>query len=116
MRIALSVSALFVLATPVFAAEDVPDEETAETAPEGEAPSAPRACTPAQVIVPPFNNTPEAMEQSRVAATVLRGDEICKASAVFPEKSLIEHGEEMPVLPDDAAAEPTQEQAPVEPA
>ena len=106
MRVTPVLSLLVLLALPASA------QETVE---EGDQRAAPRVCTPAQVVVPPFNNTPESMEQSRIAATVLRGDEICKTSAVFPEKSLIEHGEEMPVLPDDGAPEPTEEQVPVEP-
>ena len=114
MRIVFSAAAALVLAMPALAADDVPVVDDVET--EEEARTEPRRCTPAQVVVPPFNNTPEAMEQSRVAATILHGDQICKSSAVFPEKSLIEHGEEEPVLPADAADETVEEQPPVEPA
>ena len=107
MRVTPVLSLLLVLALPESAQEPVE---------EGDQRAAPRVCTPAQLLVPPFNNTPEAMEQSRIAATLLRGDEICKTSPIFPEKSLIEHGEEQPVLPEEAAAEPVEEPAPTEPA
>lgn len=111
MRAILAFSTLLLVATPVLAQDKpIDDAEAAH-----QAPGAPRTCTPAQVVVPPFNNTPEAMEQSRVAATILRGEEICRTSAVFPEKSLIEHGEEQPVLPDEAVDEPSDQPAPVQP-
>lgn len=113
MRAILAFSALAALAVPSVAANE-PSDRTAETTHETN--PAPRTCTPAQTVVPPFNNTPEAMDQSRVAATALRGDEICKTSALFPEKSLIEHGEEQPVLPEDAPDEPTDDTAPEQPA
>lgn len=112
MRASLSLAALLLLTSPVTAQEEPVDEPEAAR----EAPEAPRTCTPAQVLVPPFNNTPEAMEQSRVAATILRGDEICRTSPLFPEKSVIEHGEERPVLPDEVADEPSELPAPVQPA
>ncbi|QPC99853.1 hypothetical protein [Qipengyuania soli] len=113
MRAILAFSALAMLAVPAFAAQEPADQHAEAT---HDAHPAPRTCTPAQTVVPPFNNTPEAMEQSRVAATILRGDEICKTSALFPEKSVIEHGEEQPVLPEEAADEPAEEPAPEQPA
>lgn len=62
-----------------------------------------------QVIVPPFNNSPAAMDQSRVAATiVMRGKtgaggkpvRVCQTSAVSPELSRLKHGNEVPVDPE----------------
>ena len=50
------------------------------------------ACVPAQAIVPPFNNTPEAMDQSRIAATMVMderaraGDRACRSAAPAPSR------------------------------
>lgn len=69
----------------------------------------PVACVPAQAIVPPFNNTAAAMEQSRIAATAVmaesarRGDRdipVCRTSAVAPQVSEVEGVNEVPVDPD----------------
>lgn len=69
----------------------------------------PVACMPAQAVVPPFNNTAEAMDQSRVAATVVmgererageRGVRVCQTSAVAPQVSAVEGIEEVPIDPD----------------
>ncbi|MEZ5679701.1 MAG: hypothetical protein R3E14_00185 [Erythrobacter sp.] len=109
MRAIVTLAVLSLLASPALAADEPVDGEE-------QLPATPRACTPAQAVVPPFNNTPEAMEQSQVAATVLQGDEICRTSPVFPEKSAIEHGEEQPALPEEAAVEPVEEPAPAKPA
>ena len=111
MRRILAIALLPLLASPTLAAGDAAEQEEAE-----KLPPLPRVCTPAQAVVPPFNNTPEAMEQSRVAATVLKGEEICKTSPIFPEKSVIEHGEEEPVLPEGMTVEPVEEAAPTKPA
>lgn len=111
MRAILALSALAMLAGPAIAAEE-PAGQPAEAVHDSH--PATRTCTPAQTVVPPFNNTPEAMEQSRVTATILRGDKICKTSALFPEKSVIEHGEEQPVLPEEAADAPAEEPTPEE--
>ena len=112
MRIVLCAAVAFIAVTPAFAA----DEEPGDGAEDAQSRVAPRVCTPAQAVVPPFNNTPEAMDQSRVAATILRGDAICRTSAVFPEKSLIEHGQEQPVLPEEAVDETEGEPASEQPA
>ncbi|MFN2100837.1 hypothetical protein [Altererythrobacter sp. MF3-039] len=67
------------------------------------------ACIAGQVIVPPFNNTPAAMDQSRIAATaVMRSNarsgsksvRVCQTSAVSPEISELKHGNEVPVDPE----------------
>ena len=104
MRAVLFVSSLAVLATPSFAQDaDAPVEEDGREV---------RKCVAPQVIVPTFNNTPEAMEQSRIAATMLAGDLVCKTSALNPELSELQHGPEEALLPDEeeageeAAAEP----------
>ena len=70
---------------------------------------APERCVAATVLVPPFNNTPGALEQSRIAATKVeeirhrRGEDaywVCKTSAMAPEVSEIE-GVEEEVLTDE---------------
>ena len=83
---------------------------------------APQRCVAAQVLVPPFNNSAGAMEQSRIAATTVenirhrRGEpayRVCKTSAVAPEFSEIEGVNEEPLTekemreldPDTAAAD-----------
>ena len=61
--------------------------------------AAPERCVSATVLVPPFNNSPGALEQSRVAATTVenirhrRGEaayRVCRTSAIAPEISEIE--------------------------
>ena len=104
MRAALYLSGLALLASPSFAqdAEATSEEDSREV----------RKCIAPQVIVPTFNNTPEAMEQSRIAATIVAGDQVCKTSALNPELSELQHGPEEAVVPDEeeageeAAAEP----------
>ena len=104
MRAVLFVSSLVVLATPSLAQEaDTPVEEDRREV---------RKCIAPQAIVSTFNNTPEAMEQSRIAATIVAGDQVCKTSALNPELSELQHGPEEAVVPDEeeageeAAAEP----------
>ena len=80
MRAVLFVSSLAVLATPSLAQDaDAPVEEDRREV---------RKCIAPQVIVPTFNNTPEAMEQSRIAATIVAGDvtvtDPCKCMANKP--------------------------------
>ena len=105
MRAVLFVSSLAVLATPSLAQDaDAPVEEDSREV---------RKCIAPQVIVPTFNNTPEAMEQSRIAATIVAGDQVCKTSALNPELSELQHGPEEAVVPDEEEA---GEEAAVEPA
>ena len=80
------------------------DEEARADAPR----EAPAKCIAPQTVVPPFNNTPEAMEQSRVAATIVAGDSVCKGSALMPELSEIQHGPEEPVVPEEGVEEPAE--------
>lgn len=63
-----------------------------------------RACIPGTAIVPPFNNTPEALDQSRVAARQIAGDSVCRTSAVAPELSELEHGPEFASDPGEGDA------------
>ena len=90
-----------ILATPLVAADRDTDE--------------PQACVPAHAIIPPFNNSPEAMDQSRIAATIVmdgqarRGGRrvpVCRTSAVAPQVSQIEGVNEVPVDPDYEAPAP----------
>ena len=76
---------------------------------EAERESARERCVAATVLVPPFNNTPGALEQSRIAATKVeeirhrRGEDayrVCRTSAMAPEISEIE-GVEEEVLTDE---------------
>ena len=80
----------------------------------------PQACVPAQLIVPPFNNTAEAMDQSRIAATVVmegraraggKRINVCRTSAVAPEFSEVEGVREIPVDPDYEVDEEALEEA-----
>lgn len=93
-----SIFLLGLMATPLLAA----DGPAAEV-------EAPVACLPAHVVVPPFNNTAEAMEQSRIAATVVmdadaragkKAVRVCRKSAVAPRVSEIEGVNEVPVDPE----------------
>lgn len=105
MRAVLFVSSLAVLATPSLAQDaDAPVEEDSREV---------RKCIAPQVIVPTFNNTPEALEQSRIAATIVEGDQVCKTSPLNPELSELQHGPEEAVVPDE---EETGEEAAAEPA
>ena len=81
-----------------MAAQDQP------ASPEPDAPAA-RKCIAPQAIVSPFNNTPEAMEQSRVAATIVAGDSVCRSSPLMPELSEIQDGAEEAVVPGEDAAD-----------
>ncbi|TMM49770.1 hypothetical protein [Qipengyuania marisflavi] len=112
MKIALAVGTIAAgIAVPAIAQDEV----------ERDLRDRPAACVPGQVIIPPFNNTPEAMDQSRYAATVVMGERarsgersvnVCQTSAVAPEISELKHGPETPIdpeydpelddLPDDA--------------
>ena len=100
MRAAYLMTALALSATPALAQ----DEEAQADAPR----EVPAKCVAPQTVVPPFNNTPEAMEQSRVAATIVAGDSVCKGSALTPELSEIQHGPEEPVVPEEGAEEPAE--------
>ena len=71
---------------------------------------APERCVPATVLVPPFNNTPDALEQSRIAASTVEGIRhgrgeaayrVCQTSAVSPEISEIEGVNEAPVTEEE---------------
>lgn len=106
-RMSIAASLVFAAAATLpVAMNDAPDlaaEETPASA------SEPVACVAGQVIVPPFNNSPAAMDQSRVAATiVMRGKagaggkpiRVCQTSAVSPELSRLKHRNEVPVDPD----------------
>ena len=105
MRAVLFVSSLALSATPSLAQDaDAPVEEDSREV---------RKCVAPQVIVPTFNNTPEAMEQSRIAATIVAGDQVCKTSALNPELSELQHGPEEALVPDE---EETGEEAAAEPA
>ena len=101
MRSVLFVSALCLAGAPALAQED---EVAAEDAALVEAPEV-RRCVAPQSVVPPFNNTPEAMEQSRIAATIVAGDSVCKSSPLMPELSEIQHGAEEAVVPGDEGEE-----------
>jgi hypothetical protein len=66
----------------------------------------PERCVSATTLVPPFNNTSGALEQSRVAATTVesiryrRGEaayRVCKTSAVAPEISDAQGIDEKPL-------------------
>ena len=97
MRAVLFVSSLVVLATPSLAQEaDTPVEEDRREV---------RKCIAPQAVVPTFNNTPEAMEQSRIAATIVAGEQVCRTSALIPELSELQHGPEEVVVPDEEAVE-----------
>ncbi len=98
-----------------LSAQDYPaDNENRDTAPE--------RCVAATTLVPPFNNTPGALEQSRVAATTVesirhrRGEaayRVCKTSAVAPEISEAQGIDEKPVT-DEEMRELDPEGAPVD--
>lgn len=111
MRHLLIAAALAASAGPALAAGETGaqghaagDGETGRaTAAEQPAAGPPRRCLPAHAVVPPFNNSPEALDQARVAATMIAGEAVCQTSAVSPELSQLKHGAEEPVLPDDAA-------------
>lgn len=72
--------------------------------------AAPERCVAATVLVPPFNNTPGALEQSRIAATTVEGIRhrrgeaayrICKTSAVAPAISEVEGVDEKPLTEEE---------------
>ena len=77
---------------------------------DGERETAPERCVAATVLVPPFNNTPGALEQSRIAATTVenirhrRGEaayRVCQTSAVAPEISEVEGVNEKPLTDEE---------------
>ena len=72
--------------------------------------AAPERCVAASVLVPPFNNTPGALEQSRIAATAVEGIRqqrgeaayrVCKTSAVAAEISEVEGVNEKPLTEEE---------------
>lgn len=98
----LLVSAGLTLAALPFAALAQDRDEAPRAAPE--------RCVAAQVLVPPFNNSAGAMEQSRIAATTVEGIRhrrgeaafrVCKTSAIAPEFSELEGGEEKPLTEEE---------------
>lgn len=77
---------------------------------EGRLAGAKERCVAPTVLVPPFNNSPGALEQSRVAATTVESirDEhgepayrVCKTSAIAPEISEIEGVNEEPLTDEE---------------
>ena len=97
MRAALYLSGLALLASPSFAQDpDAAGEDDRREV---------RKCIAPQAVVPTFNNTPEAMEQSRIAATIVAGEQVCRTSALIPELSELQHGPEEAVVPDEEAVE-----------
>lgn len=97
-------AALAVLALPaaVFAQDHREQERERDAAPE--------RCVAATVLVPPFNNSPGALEQSRIAATTVEGIRnrrgeaayrVCKTSAVSPEFSELEGVSEEPLAAEE---------------
>jgi hypothetical protein len=67
-------------------------------------------CVSATTLVPPFNNTPGALEQSRVAATTVesirhrRGEaanRVCNTSALAPEISQVQGIDEKPLTDEE---------------
>lgn len=82
----------------------------AATAQDRDADEQPERCVAASVLVPPFNNTAGAMEQSRVAATTVEGIRhrrgeaayrVCKTSAIAPEFSELEGVNEKPLTEEE---------------
>ena len=77
---------------------------------EDRASDAPKRCVSPTVLVSPFNNSPGALEQSRIAATTVeavrhgRGEaalRICKTSALAPEISEVEGVDEEPLTEEE---------------
>lgn len=103
MRLALAVGiALAPLPVAVLAQDHRDHVEHREEAPE--------RCVAPTVLVPPFNNTPGALEQSRVAATTVenirhrRGEaayRVCRTSAIAPEFSEVEGIDEKPLTEEE---------------
>lgn len=72
-----------------------------------------RACVSPTVLVPPFNSSPEALEQSRIAATRVEATrasaglssvDVCRTSAITPQISRIEGVEEEVIVVEEADA------------
>ncbi len=72
--------------------------------------SGPQRCVSPTVLVPPFNTSPGALEQSRIAATTVedirqrRGEEavrVCRKSALSPELSELEGVDEEPLTEEE---------------
>lgn len=104
MKFKLALGAVFV-AMPVsfLSAQDRADDMREDD-------QRPERCVSATVLVPPFNNTPGALEQSRIAATTVEGIRerrgeaayrVCKTSALTPELSEIEGVEEEPLTEEE---------------
>ena len=79
---------------------------------QGEAPevSSAERCVSPTVLVPPFNNTSGALEQSRIAATTVedirqeRGEDalrVCRTSATMPELAEIDGSREAPLTKEE---------------
>ena len=67
-------------------------------------------CVSPTVLVPPFNNTAGALEQSRIAAIAVedirqeRGEDavrVCRTSAVMPELAQIDGSQEAPLTKEE---------------
>ena len=104
MKLKLALGAMCVaLPISLASAQDRPVDE-------GDRDAKVERCVPATALVPPFNNSPGALEQSRVAATTVenirdrRGEaayRVCGKSAVAPELSEIEGVEEEPLTEEE---------------
>ena len=78
-------------------------------------------CVSATVLVPPFNDTAEALEQSRIAASTVEevreanGEDavpVCRTSAVMPELAEIEGLDEEVVTEEDMRGAGAEDIAP----
>lgn len=104
MKLKLALGALCVaLPISLASAQDRPADE-------GDRDTKTERCVPATVLVPPFNDSPGALEQSRIAATTVenirdrRGEaafRVCRKSALAPELSEIEGVEEEPLTEEE---------------
>ncbi|MBX7533529.1 hypothetical protein K3165_11400 [Qipengyuania sp. 1XM1-15A] len=104
MKLKLALGALCVaLPISLVSAQDRPADE-------GDRDAKTERCVPATVLVPPFNDSPGALEQSRIAATTVenirdrRGEaayRVCRKSALAPELSEIEGVEEEPLTEEE---------------
>ncbi len=92
---------LLSLAGPALAQSEEPGTSGKIESPEAGSAGEAKPCVPAQLLVPPFNNTPEAMDQARIAAAAVAGEAICRTSAVAPAISELKHGAEEPIIPED---------------
>lgn len=104
MKLKLALGALCVaLPISLVSAQDRPADE-------GDRDAKTERCVPATVLVPPFNDSPGALEQSRIAATTVenirdrRGEaafRVCRKSALAPEFSEIENVDEEPLTDEE---------------